>query len=92
MTVRLVKIDPSNESEAYLHVMMSFENPNEHPCTVKSYAVSWPGGTKEIKKDFSVPAKESVERSMKVHAADGKLDTLKPDAASVSVKSDCGPM
>jgi hypothetical protein len=91
MTVKLVKIDPSKESEFYLHVTMSFANPNEHPCKVQSYVVTWPGGSKEIKKEFTVAPKDSAERSVKVHADDGKLDALKVEAATVSLKSDCGP-
>jgi hypothetical protein len=91
VTAKVVKVDVSKESVMYFHVMIDFENKNDHPCKVTSYAIQWPGGSKEIKKEFSIPTKDSIERSMKVDDNDGKTDSLKPEAVTVSLKSDCGP-
>jgi hypothetical protein len=92
VTAKLVRIDPSAQGEADLHVMMQFDNVNDHPCEVTRYTVSWPGGSKTIKQSFTIGPRDSAERSLKVHADDGKLDSLKVEAASLALKSDCGPV
>ena len=90
-TGRVVSISESNESEKYLHVEISFENQGGTACKIVGYTLTWPGGKKDIELEkFSVPPKDAKTRSARVHPSDGQLETLKTDASTVSVKSDCG--
>ena len=75
----------------YLHVEVGFDNKSARACKILGYALSWPGGKKDISlENFTVPAHDGKTRSVKVHADDGDLKSLSADKASVVVRFDCG--
>ena len=92
-TGRVVNVSASKESATYLHVEIGFDNKSARPCKILGYALTWPGGKKDISlEDFTVPPRDGKTRSVKVHPDDGDLSALKPDKASIVVRSDCdGP-
>jgi hypothetical protein len=90
MTAKVVATAPSKESAAYLHVEISFDNPGGRACKILRYTLAWPGGKKAISlESFSVPPREQRTRSVKVHPDDGDLASLKPEAAQVTLETEC---
>src|SRR5262245_58775883 len=76
----------SAEATAYMKVTAVFKNPSSRPCKLRRYTLVWSGGQKEIKlDDFSVPAGESRERTVRVHPEDGDLKTLTMQSARVEL-------
>lgn len=86
----VTEIRVSTESPIYKRAKVVFDNPSSSPCSIKGYALSWPGGSKPAQPEaFSIPAGESRVRWLRVHPNDGDLGSLTADAATVSLESDC---
>jgi len=90
-SARVIAIASSNtESGNLVRAKIVFDNPTARPCQFKSYALSWAGARKEVKLDnFTIPAGETRERSLKVHPEDGKVEALTVESARVEVQTDC---
>ena len=75
---------------AYMKVTAVFANPGARPCRISRYTLEWPGGTKEIQlDDFVIPAKESRQRSVKVHPDNGDLTKLSKESARMALPAKC---
>jgi hypothetical protein len=75
---------------AHMKVTAVFTNPGSRPCRIARYTLEWPGGTKEIQlDDFVIPAKETRQRSVKVHPDNGDLTKLSLDSARMALPAKC---
>lgn len=87
---RLAAVEMGKESIPSKRAKIVFENPTSGPCRFTSYKLTWGASSKEIKLDgLTIPAGETRERWLKVHAEDGKLDDLTEDKSRVEAQVDC---
>jgi hypothetical protein len=90
LTTKVVEVEASKDGSKDMHVSISFDNAGAGNCHVKSYTLTWPGGTKTVKpEDFTVHGKKAAQRVMVIHPDDGKLDSLTLDKSAATTKSDC---
>jgi hypothetical protein len=87
---KVVKAEIVAKDQYYKRATISFDNPGPYTCSIASYTLTWNGGKKEIALEtFSLPPRETRQRSVRIHADDGDLGKLTPESAQVDVHATC---
>jgi hypothetical protein len=88
---RVTGIDSGLESVPYRRVRMTFSNASGLPCQITAYTLVWPSGKKtiELSQALKLAPQAEEERTLRIDATDGNLESLSESSTSMQVSFTC---